>query len=40
MDQKSIVLHLRMKGIAVDVIDEDFVRTLGAQAVACFTVTN
>jgi hypothetical protein len=42
MDQKSIVLYLRMKGMALDVIHDDLVRTLGKvgkDAVAYSTVT-
>jgi hypothetical protein len=29
MDQKPIVLYLRMKGMALDAIRDDFVPTLG-----------
>jgi hypothetical protein len=39
MDQKSIVLYLRMKGMALDTIHDDLVRTLGKDAVAYSTVT-
>jgi hypothetical protein len=39
MDQKSIVLYLRMKGMALDAIHDDLVRTLGKDAVAYSTVT-
>jgi hypothetical protein len=39
MDQKPIVLYLRMKGIALDAIYDDLVRTLGKDAVAYSTVT-
>jgi hypothetical protein len=38
MDQKPIVLYLRMKGIALDDIHNDLVRTLGKDAVAYSTV--
>jgi hypothetical protein len=34
MDQKPIVLYLRMKGIALDAIYDGLVRTLGKDAVA------
>jgi hypothetical protein len=34
MGQKSIVLYLRMKGMALDAIHDDLVRTLGKDAVA------
>jgi hypothetical protein len=34
MEQKPIVLYLRMKGMALDVIHDDLVRTLGKDAVA------
>jgi hypothetical protein len=33
MDQKPIVLYLRMKGVALDAIHDDLVRTLGKGAV-------
>jgi hypothetical protein len=39
MDQKPIVLYLRMKGMALDTIHDDLVRTLGRDAVAYSTVT-
>jgi hypothetical protein len=39
MDQKPIVLYLRMKGMALDAIHDDLVRTLGKGAVAYSTVT-
>jgi hypothetical protein len=39
MDQKPIVLYLRMKGMALDAIHNDLVRTLGKDAVAFSTVT-
>jgi hypothetical protein len=39
MDQKPIVIHLRMKGTALDAIHDDRVRTLGKDAVAYSTVT-
>jgi hypothetical protein len=39
MDQKPIVLYLRMKGMALDAIHDDLVRTLGKEAVAYSTVT-
>jgi hypothetical protein len=39
MDQKSIVLDLRMKEIALDAIHNNLVRTLGKDAVAYSTVT-
>jgi hypothetical protein len=39
MDQKPIVLYLRMNGIALDPIHDDLVRTLGKDAVAYSTVT-
>jgi hypothetical protein len=38
MDQKPIVLYLRMKGMALDAIHGDHVRTLGKDAVASSTV--
>jgi hypothetical protein len=38
MDQKTIVLYLRMKGISFNVIHEDLVRTLGTDAVTSTTV--
>jgi hypothetical protein len=37
--QKPIVLDLRMKGMALDAIHDDLVRTLGKDAVAYSTVT-
>jgi hypothetical protein len=39
MDQKPIVLYLRMKGMALDAIHDGFVRTLGKDVVAYSTVT-
>jgi hypothetical protein len=39
MDQKPIVLYLRMEGMALDAIHHDIVRTLGKDAVAYSTVT-
>jgi hypothetical protein len=39
MDQKPIVLYLPMKGMALDAIHDDLVRTLGKDAVAYSTVT-
>jgi hypothetical protein len=33
MDQKPIVLDLRMKGMALNAIHDDLVRTLGEDAV-------
>jgi hypothetical protein len=39
MDQKPIVFYLRMKGMVLDAIDDDLVRTLGKDAVAYSTVT-
>jgi hypothetical protein len=39
MDQKPIDLYLRMKGMALDAIHDDLVRTLGKDAVAYSTVT-
>jgi hypothetical protein len=39
MDQKQIVLYLRMKGMVLDAIHDDLVRTLGKGAVAYSTVT-
>jgi hypothetical protein len=39
MDQKSIVLYLRMKEMALDPIHDDLVRTLGKYALADSTVT-
>jgi hypothetical protein len=40
MDQKSIVLSLRMKEMALDAIHDDPVRTPGKDAVAYSTVPN
>jgi hypothetical protein len=34
MGQKSIVLYLHMKGMALDAIHEDLVRVLGENAIA------
>jgi hypothetical protein len=39
MDHKPIVLYLRVKGMALDAIHDDLVRTLGKDAVAYSTVT-
>jgi hypothetical protein len=39
MDQKTIVLYLRMNGMSPDAIHEDLVRTLGTDAVTYTTVT-
>jgi hypothetical protein len=39
MDQKPIVLCLRIKGMALNAIRDDLVRTLGKDAVAYSTVT-
>jgi hypothetical protein len=39
MDQKPIVLSLWMKGMILDAIHDDLVRTLGKDAVAYSTVT-
>jgi hypothetical protein len=39
MDHQSIVLYLRMKGMALDAIHDDLVRTLGKDAVVYSTVT-
>jgi hypothetical protein len=39
MDQEPIVLYFRMKGIALDAIHDDLVRTLGKDAVAYSMVT-
>jgi hypothetical protein len=39
MDQNPIVLYLRMKGMTLDVVHDDLVRTLGKDAVAYSTVT-
>jgi hypothetical protein len=39
MDQKPIVLYLRTKGMALNTIHDDLVRTLGKDAVAYSTVT-
>jgi hypothetical protein len=39
MDNKTIVLYLRMKGMSLDAIHEDLVRTLWADAVTYSTVT-
>jgi hypothetical protein len=38
MDHQPIVLYLRMKGMAIDAIHDDLVRTLGKNAVAYSTV--
>jgi hypothetical protein len=39
MDLKPIVLYLRVKGMALDAIHGDLVRTLGKDAVAYSTLT-
>jgi hypothetical protein len=39
MDQKPIILYLRMNWVALDAIHDDLVRTLGKDAVAYSTVT-
>jgi hypothetical protein len=39
MNQKPIVLYLRMKGMALDAIHDDLVRTLGKDGVTYSTVT-
>jgi hypothetical protein len=39
MDQKPIVLDLRMKGMALDAIHDDLVRTFGKDAMEYLTVT-
>jgi hypothetical protein len=39
MDQKPIVLYLQMKGMDLDAIHDDLVRTLGKDAVTYSTVT-
>jgi hypothetical protein len=39
MDQKPIVLYLPMKGMTLDAIHDDLIRTLGKDAVAYSTVT-
>jgi hypothetical protein len=39
MDQKPILLYLRMKGMALDAIHDDLVSTLGKDAVAYSTVS-
>jgi hypothetical protein len=39
MDQKPIVLYRRMKGMALDAIHDDLVRTLEKEAVAYSTAT-
>jgi hypothetical protein len=39
MDQKPVVLYLRMKRMALDTIHNDLVRTLGKNAVAYSMVT-
>jgi hypothetical protein len=39
MDQQSNVLYLRMKGISLDAIHEDLVRTLERDAMTYSTVT-
>jgi hypothetical protein len=39
MDQKPVVLYLRMEGVALDAIHDNFVRMLWKEAVAYLTVT-
>jgi hypothetical protein len=39
MDQKPIVLYLRTKGMALDTIHDDLVRTFGKDVVAYSTMT-
>jgi hypothetical protein len=39
MDEKAIVVYLRMKRMALDAIHDDLVRTLGKDAVAYSTMT-
>jgi hypothetical protein len=39
MDEKPIILYLRMKGMGLDAIHDDLVRMLGKDAVAYSTVT-
>jgi hypothetical protein len=39
MNQQTTVLYLRMKGMSLDAIHEDVVRTLGTDAVTYPTVT-
>jgi hypothetical protein len=39
MDQQTIVLYLGMKGMSLDAIHVDLVRTLGTDAVTDSTVT-
>jgi hypothetical protein len=39
MDQKPIALYLRVKGMALDAIHDDLVRTLGKDSVAYSMVT-
>jgi hypothetical protein len=39
MNQKPIVIYLRMNGMALDAIHDDLVRTLGKDAVAYWAVT-
>jgi hypothetical protein len=39
MDKKPIILYRRVKGMALDAIHDDLVRTLGKDAVAYSTVT-
>jgi hypothetical protein len=40
MDQKAIVCYLRMKGMSLDAIHEDLVRTLWMDAVTSSTFTS
>jgi hypothetical protein len=39
MDQRPVILYLRMKGMALDAIHDGLVRTLGKDAVTYSTVT-
>jgi hypothetical protein len=39
MDQKPVVLYLRMKGMALSSVHDDLVRTFRKDAVAYSTVT-
>jgi hypothetical protein len=40
MDQRSIGIYLNRKGLTVQVIHDDLVATLGAEAIVYSTVTN
>jgi hypothetical protein len=40
MDQRLIVLYLNRKGLTTQLIHDDFVATLGEEAIAYSTVTN